>query len=342
MRKKLTICLTAALLAGLLSGCVRVESLPAESGAPERTENVVLYAAMREDVLQALEEDFEERYPKVELTCYNAATNTVLSRILSEAQAGQVAADVLWVGDDRDYEEFKELDILRQYTSPQVKTAVDDRYKDPEGYYTAGRLAAIGIAVNNDLVSPNRRPKTWLGMVDPEWEGKIAVVDPGLSPAADYWACALLTSDNKDYGSYYARRLKRSNCQLESSFSSLLRKVQSGERAMGACPDYLAEELIQEGAPITFLYPTDVVAVGTPLALVKDSANEENGQLLYDYLLSREGQQLMADNGLVSVRNDVEQRSAPDAIAAMSMACDAKLLSENRDKALAEFTKTLE
>lgn len=110
---------------------------------------------------------------------------------------------------------------------------------------------------------------------------------------------------------------------------------------MGVCPDYLAEELIREGAPITFLYPTDVVAVGTPLALVKDSANEENGQLLYDYLLSREGQQLMADNGLVSVRNDVEQRSAPDAIAAMAMACDAKVLSENRDKALAEFTKTI-
>lgn len=341
MRKQLTICLTAALLLSILAGCVREENLPAESETPERSESVVLYAAMRENVLEALKTGFEKAYPEVELTYYNAATNTVLSRIRSEAQAGQVAADVLWVGDDRDYEEFKELDILRQYTSPQVKTAVDERYKDPEGYYVAGRLAAIGIAVNNDLVPSNRRPKTWLGMVDPEWDGQIAIVDPSLSVAADYWACAMLTSENKDYGAYYVRRLKRSECHLESSFSSLLRKVQAGERAMGACPDYLAEELIQEGANITFLYPTDMVAVGTPLALVKDSANMENGQLLYDYLLSREGQQILADGGLVSVRNDVDQRSAPDAIAAMAMDCDVKKLTESRDKAIAEFNEIL-
>ena len=341
MRKQLTICLTAALLAVLLSGCIRGESVPTESQGPERSETVVLYAAMREETLEILEKGFEEQYPEVELVCYNAATNTVLSRIRSEAQGGQVNADVLWVGDDRDCEEFKELGILSQYDSPEADTAVADRYKDPEGYYVAGRLAAMGIVVNNDLVSTSRRPKTWAGMIDPEWDGQTAVVDPGLSVAADYWACAMLTSENKDYGAYYARRLKRGGCHLESSFSSLIRKVQSGERAMGVCPDYLAEELLQEGANITFLYPVDIVAVGTPLALVKDSANVENGRLLYDYLLSQAGQQLLADSGLVSVRNDVNQRAAPDAIAAMAMDCDAKKLAAGRSKALAEFTEIL-
>lgn len=338
MKKPLTICLAAVLLTVLLPGCIQEGSLPVESEAPERSERVVLYAAMRENVLESLKKGFEEQYPEVELSCYNAATNTVLSRIRAEAQSGQVAADVLWVGDDRDCEEFKELEILRQYDSPEIETAVADRYKDPEGYYVAGRLATMGIAVNNDLIPASRRPKTWTGMVDPEWDGQIAVVDPGLSVAADYWVCAMLTSENKDYGAYYARRLQRGGCHLESSFSSLLRKVQSGERAMGACPDYLAEELIQEGANITFLYPTDIVAVGTPLALVKDSANAENGQLLYDYFLSQVGQQLLADGGLVSVRNDVDQHAAPAAIAAMAMECDVKKLAEGRSKALAEFT----
>ena len=110
---------------------------------------------------------------------------------------------------------------------------------------------------------------------------------------------------------------------------------------MGVCPDYLAEELIGEGAAITFLYPSDIVAVGTPLALVKDSANMENGQLLYDYLLSQAGQQLLADCGLVSVRNDVNQRAAPAAIASMAMDCDVKKLTEGRSKALAEFSEIL-
>ena len=338
MKKRLTICLAAVLLTALLPGCVQEGSLPPESEAPERSESVVLYAAMRENVLETLKKGFEEQYPEVELICYNAATNTMLSRIRAEAQSGQVAADVLWLGDDRDCEEFKELGILRQDTSSKVNAAVDQRFRDPEGYYVAGRLAVMGIVVNNDLIPASRRPKTWMGMVDPEWNGQIAVVDPGLSAAANYWACAMLTSENKDYGVYYARRLQRGGCHLESSFSSLLRKVQSGERAMGVCPDYLAEELIGEGAAITFLYPSDIVAVGTPLALVKDSANMENGQLLYDYLLSQAGQQLLADCGLVSVRNDVNQRAAPAAIASMAMDCDVKKLTEGRSKALAEFT----
>lgn len=340
MRKRLSVCL-AAVLVLLLSGCVMEEALPAESAAPERSGSVVLYAAMREEALEALKADFEERYPEVELTYYNAATNTVLSRILAEAQNGQVAADVLWVGDVRDYEEFKTLDILKKYVSPQIKTSVDDRYKDPEGYYAAGRLATMGLVVNNELVPASRQPRTWLGMVDPEWDGRTAIVDPSLSAAADFWACAMLNSGNKDYGAYFVRRLKRSGCKLESSFASLLRKVQAGERAMGVCPDYLAEELIREGAPITFIYPADIVAVGTPLALVKDSANTENGCLLYDYLLSKEGQQVLADCGLVSVRNDVEQRAAPDAIAAMAMDCDGEALAESRDKDLAEFSRIL-
>lgn len=341
MRKRLSLCLLAALLASLLPGCGAEEPPSAESGEPESGETVVLYAAMRENVLQALKAGFEEAYPDVELEYYNAATGTVLSRILSEAQGGQVAADVLWVGDARDYEEFKDLGILRQYSSARVKTAVDDSYKDPEGYYTMGRLATMGLVVNTELTRAERRPKTWMGMVDPEWQGQIAVVDPGFSAAADYWACAILSSENEDYGSYFIRRLKRSECHLESSFASLLKKVQEGERAIGVCPDYLAVELIQDGVPLTFIYPTDAVVVGTPLALVKDSANMAGGRLLYDYLLSKEGQQLLADNGMVSVRNDVEQRASPDAIAAMAMDCDPAEMATGQDKALALFNEIL-
>lgn len=341
MRKKVSLCLAAALLLSLLSGCVRQESLPGENAGPEGQGKVVLYAAMREEALQALAEGFEEKYPNVELEYYNAATKTVVSRILSEGQVGQVAADVLWVGDARDCEKFKDFDILKKYPYDLSEGAIDESFQDPEGYYTVARVAAMGLVVNTDLIPSARKPKTWMGMVDPDWNGRIAVVDPSLSAAADYWACAILNSDHSDYGDYYIRRLKRSQCHLESSFASLLQKVKAGERAIGVCPDYLAAEFIEEGGPITFVYPTDTVAVGTPLALVEGSANAENGQLLYDYLLSKEGQKIMADHGLVSVRNDVEQRSTPDAIAAMAMVCDVKVMSANRDKNLATFNEIL-
>lgn len=333
MKKRFRYALLSTLLAALIWGCAPEAAAPVESSEPE--EKVVLYTAMREDVIQAIEQGFEEANPGVDLECYNAASDTVLNRIYTEAQAGQVAADVLWVGDERDCQTFRELDIIRKYVSSQTETAVGEKYKDPEGYYAAGRITALGMAINTDLMPKERLPQSWAGMVDPRQKGQVSIVDPALSHAADYWVNAIVSNEDDDYGALYIKRLKRNECHLESSFASLLEKVRAGERIMGVCPDYMAAELMEEGAPITFIYPKDTVVVVTPLALVKESANMANGRLLYDYILSKEGQELLAECGFVSVRDDVLQRASPAAIARRSMDCETETLSTGRASALA-------
>ena len=128
---------------------------------------VMLYSSMQEDQLMAIKEGFEKKYPGVTMEYYFAGTSKVVTKISTEAQAGHVDADVIWVGDAADYVSFKENDILQPYTSPELDGgAIDKAYVDPEGYYTAGRLVGVGIAYNNATVTAEEAPKTWSDLLD--------------------------------------------------------------------------------------------------------------------------------------------------------------------------------
>lgn len=67
---------------------------------------------MQEDQLNAIKQAFEKKYPDIKMDYYFAGTGKVITKIATEAKSGQVAADVIWVGDPADYIGFKKLGIL--------------------------------------------------------------------------------------------------------------------------------------------------------------------------------------------------------------------------------------
>lgn len=72
----------------------------------------MLYSSMQEDQLNAIKKAFEKKYPDIKLDYYFAGTGKVITKIATEAKSGQVAADVIWVGDPADYIGFKSMNIL--------------------------------------------------------------------------------------------------------------------------------------------------------------------------------------------------------------------------------------
>ena len=87
-----------------------------------------------------------------------------------------------------------------------------------------------------------------------------------------------------------------------------------------------------EGSPIGFIYPdNDIVSITSPIGLVANCANEENAKLLYDFILSKEGQEILVANNLMSVRNDVKQEGVDvDFIASKSLKVDIAYLAKVR------------
>ena len=90
---------------------------------------------------------------------------------------------------------------------------------------------------------------------------------------------------------------------------------------------------IKEGSPLALVYPEEGVPVITePIALLKDSDNEEAAKAFIDFVLSKEGQELAASLGYAPIRSDVE---APEGLMSVDeidvLGADVSELYSNRE-----------
>ncbi len=298
---------------------------------------VMLYSSMQEAQLQAVEEAFEKAYPGIDMEYYFASGGKVLTKMTTEAQGGQIAADVVWLGDPCDYEGFKANGWLEKYSSPE-EAHIAKSYIDSDGYYTAGRLVTMGIAWNTTLVKDSEAPKTWEEVLDSKWKDQIIMTDPTQSSTSKYWMAVMMQSDK--YGENYFQKLYKNGCLLESGTTATHNRVADGSFKIGICLDYVSASLIEEGSPMNFHFTTsDVCTMTSPVALIKGCANTENGKHLIDFLLSKEGQEVLVENNLVSVRDDVKMTIDTSAIAAVNMPVDFLRLSANMSSYIDKFNK---
>ena len=297
---------------------------------------VMMYSSMQEDQLVAIKKGFEAKYPDIILDYYFAGTGRVITKIATEHQAGQVAADVIWVGDPSDYLSFKKEGILEKYSSPEA-SAIDPKFIDPEGFYTGARMMNMGIGYNSALVTPEDAPKSWNELLDEKWEGQIVMTDPSSAGTTKYFVAALLASP--EYGEEYFKKLKANGCELESGTTATHNQVAASAYQVGIMLDYVSHNLMAQGSPIGFTYiPKDLISIFSPIGLVKGSPNHENGKLLYDFILSKEGQEILVANNLLSVRNDVEMPGVDvEGIAKSAMTVDLEALAANSDNILMTF-----
>ncbi|NLX83022.1 MAG: ABC transporter substrate-binding protein [Clostridiales bacterium] len=301
---------------------------------------VMLYSSMQEAQLQAVKDAFEAKYPDVTMDYYFASGGKVITKMSTEAQAGQIEADLVWLGDPSDYEGFKNAGYLQQYTSAELDHIAPD-YVDADGYYTAARLVTMGIAwcsLDGIGITAEEAPKTWKELLDPKWKDQIIMTDPAQSSPSKYWMAAMM--QNEEYGPAYFEALRDNGLQLESGTTATHNVVAAGSYQVGICLDYVSANLMAEGSPLDFHYTTeDVVTMTSPVGIIANCANPDNAKLLYDFIISKEGQEVLVANNLVTVRDDVEMAIDTSAIAAVNMKVDFDDLAENTDNYLAKFNE---
>ena len=301
---------------------------------------VMLYSSMQEAQLQAIEKAFEAKYPDVDMEYYYAGGGKLVTKMTTEAQdGGQIASDLVWLGDPSDYVGFKANGWLEPYISPETEHIAKE-YMDAEGYYTAGRLVTMGIAWNINLVEEADAPKTWNDLLDPKWQGQIIMTDPAQASTTKYWMAAMMQSEK--YGPAFFQKLRDNGVELESGTTATHNRVADASYLVGICLDYVSANLIAEGSPMAFHYTTeDVITMTSPIAIIKGCANLDNAKLLMDFILSKEGQEVLVENNLVSVRDDVEMKVDTSAIASINMPVDYDDLGQNLLNYLDEFNKII-
>lgn len=210
-------------LVALLLACMLILAAVAAMAEPRGT--VMLYSSLKEKQLVAIKEAFEAKYPGIVMDYYQAGTGKIKTKIATEQQAGQVAADLLWVGDASDYLTFKEQGILEAYVSPESEK-VPEAYKDSDDLYCGARLVVMGMAYNTQNVTEEEAPKHWKDLLNETFRDQIIMTDPTESGTTAYLVGALV--NNEAYGWEFFEQLAAMGTELDSGTSGTHNNVASG------------------------------------------------------------------------------------------------------------------
>ncbi len=305
--------------------------VPAFASAKE----VMLYSSMKDSQLSALKDAFIAKYPDIRMDYYTAGTGSVMTKLATEQQAGGIRADVIWVGDPTNYISFKEQGLLYAYESPEAATMAAN-FKDPDNCYVAGRVIMLGFVYNTSALSANDVPKTWKELA--EFKGYTAMTDPTFSGTTLYTVAGLV--QHPDFGWDFLQKLKDKGMLLERGSSAVVTKVGSGEYDVSVGVDYIARTMIAQGSPIAFAYPQDgIPIILSPIAIVKNTANIEEAKLLFDFILSLEGQGILMKEYSAPVRPELSLEGAlsVEEAAKKILPVDDNRLVAEKDELLKKF-----
>lgn len=281
---------TPLLLSGLLAVAV---AQPVFS-----QEKVMVYTSMKESLMGELREGFKKKHPGVEFDYYSAGAGKVMAKLAAERQSGNLTVDVLWHSEVMDFLKLKNEGMLEKYQSPEAKN-IKSTWTDPEFYWTPARLCTLGIAYNTKKVS--QAPKNWSDLHSPLYKGKFVVANPSLSGTSLMSSVILV---NK-YGWGFFEKLKANEAKVGQGSGQVVDDTAAG--AFNACiaVDYIVLDKIKDGANLGFAYPPEMVVMPSPAAIMKGTKNLAGARKFMDFLLSKEGQAIVANAGTLPARTDV-------------------------------------
>ncbi|HSP48365.1 MAG TPA: extracellular solute-binding protein, partial [Clostridiaceae bacterium] len=196
------------------------------------------------------------------------------------------------------------------------------------------------IAYNSDKVSDADAPKTWEDLLDPKWNGKIAIPNPLLSGSA--FASVAAISDK--YGWEYFAKLRENGAIVEKGNSAVQAKLLTGEYEVAMILEENILKVADAGEPVKIVYPADgTIVIPSPIAVFKDSKNMEASKKVMEWFLSKEGQQLIVKGWMHSVREDVESPKGADKLSSFigtKMDTNWEKFSKEAESIKTTFSKT--
>jgi iron(III) transport system substrate-binding protein len=267
---------------------------------------VVFYSGMIvNQALRPVTEAFQKKYPFIRMTFWRADSEVIAAKVAAETRANNPVGDVIegtGIGELAVRE-----GIAQPAWSPQL-AAIPERLRDPRGLWAPTRMSYFAIAYNTRLVPPGAQPKTYDDLLDPKWRGQMAW--PALtSIGAPLFVTNLRLAWGEDKAMVYLKQLAKQNIINFGAGNprTLVDRVIAGEYPI-ALQIFAHHPLISagKGAPVTSQLLPPVASAAATVVIPKDVRHPNAALLLMDFLLSREGQQILAASEYLPVRDDVE------------------------------------
>lgn len=278
---------------------------------------VVFYTSMLATDVAMLIERFQKKYPFLKVEPYRLNNFGLLQRMVSEHKAKRYVVDVIDIKGDG-IDRLKRMGLLAKYLSPG-REAYREGFKDAEGYWTDTYLTVQVLIYNTNRVAAHEVPDTYQDLLKPRWKGRI-----GFNPENYTWPEGVLQTMGEEKGLAYMKALAEQNFTVRDGSTLNIILTAAGEQDI-AVPIHntSTEQLMARGAPVNWArkikpYYGDI----HPIALAVNAPHPNASKLFIDFLISQEGQELVASTGKTAPRSGIKSKIRSEEI--IPIAADAE------------------
>lgn len=265
---------------------------------------VMWYTSMAIDQSKVVVDRFQQRYPFVKASFLRLGGGAVMNRVLTEARAGKHLFDVVG-GRGEMIQAFKERGLLAAYRSPE--TAMIDRdLFDKDGYWYVYYVVPNALGYNTKLVKREEIPKTYEELLHPKWKGrKISMDNEGYLLLQ-----GLISAWGREKAIDYMKKLAAQDPVPSRGNTERVTMTSAGEYPLVIAYAHTVEREKFKGGPVDWLALEPAVVEIDPLMIGSKAPNPNAARLFLDYVLSKEGQEMLLEFQRIPVRKDVEPKPA--------------------------------
>jgi len=272
-----------------------------EEGA-RREGKLTFYTSGSSDLVSPILEAFQKKYPFIKVDMWRGSGSDVASRPLEEAKAGRDIVDVI-EGTQVTMIVLQRMGLVQPFVSPHFAQIEDEAKTTVSGSVVAVayRSSGIGFGYNTKLVSKDQLPKTYEDLLNPKWNGKLAIAgtDTGIG-----WMGAIKHSSG---GEELLKKIAAQNYPVQMiSAVALVQIIATGEYA--ASPTLIDANVYMsklKGAPVDWA-PLEPVRVNLgKIVVAKKAQNPYAAMLFTDFEISKDVGEIIHVRSYGSFRKDV-------------------------------------
>jgi len=259
---------------------------------------LVIYASAAAQQLQMYLTGFGKRYPFIKTEYFRTDKQKLMTRVLLEEQAKQRLADVIHTSVIETHI-LKKRGALSRYV-PAESATYPSQYKDPEGFWTSVYASGTLMGFNTRQVKRAEAPKTYEDLLNPRWKNAIGIDNTKIE-----WFSMLL----KLKGRSFMEKLAAQNGQVMAGNTNLLNLLAAGEfPIMPGVYEYSVDSLKTKGAPVDWICLEPVITYTVAVSLPSNPPHPFAAKLFAEWLLTKEGQEVINQYGRVPIRDDIDSR----------------------------------
>lgn len=276
--------------------------------AAKKEAKLVIYGATDSKASAPLIKDFNLLYPGISVEYNDMNSTEVYNRFISEVAAGGNTADALWSSAMDLQVRLAHDGYALQYKSVESAKIPGWAVWNDQAYGTTFEPAAI--VYNKRLVDPKEVPATHADFAkliqQPKFKDKVTTYDIEKSGIGFMF----MSQDSKQMPGFatFSQAFGVARVRVQSSTGTMLERISSGENLIGynVLGSY-ALVRAKNDPSIGVALPKDYTQIMSRVLFINKAAQNPNAAKLWlDYMLSRRGQTVIAnDSKLYAIRADV-------------------------------------